>query len=105
MDARRVADRLHLTGPRAGIYEITAADLAGVPAPQDAGEPTVVALNLMDPLESDITPRGDYTGWTAPAPYVPPEPPWPGTPWRALLIVALGVIAIEWLTWHRRLTV
>lgn len=99
VDARRVADRLHLKAPRIGVYTVAAADAAS------AVEPVTVALNLMDRAESDIKPRGDYTGWTAPDPYVPPEPPWPGTPWRALLMGALVIVAIEWLTWHRRLTV
>ncbi|MGM0577123.1 MAG: VWA domain-containing protein [Myxococcota bacterium] len=94
--ARVVADRVLLNADRIGLYELT------TPA-TDATQ--VVALNLMDPAESAIAPRGDYPAWTAPPPYDPPEPPFPGTPWRALLLGALVIVALEWLTWHRRLTV
>ena len=64
----------------------------------------LVALNLMDADESAITPRGAYPAWTPPPPWTPPAPPWPGTLWRSLLIIALGVSLVEWLTWHRSLT-
>lgn len=95
VQARAVADRLHFFGDRVGLYEV---------AGEDPDGPILVALNLMDREESEIAPRGDYGAWQAPPPYVPPEPPWPGTPWRALLIGALAIVAIEWWTWHRRIT-
>lgn len=95
-EARLVDGRVHLTADRIGIYEI---------ASPGAEEPLRVALNLLDPAESDVAPRGDYAAWTPPPPWTPPAPPWPGTPWRALLVVALGIVALEWLTFHRRLTV
>ena len=97
--ARGVAGRVHLLGDRIGIYHITPpADLES-----DAG--LTLALNLLDADEGRISPQGEYPAWEAPPPWTPPEPPWPGTPWRVLLVGALAIVAIEWLTWHRRLTV
>lgn len=95
IEARRLADRISLRADRVGIYELTTAD---------AKSPLLVAINLMDPDESDISPRGDYAAWTAPPPWTPAAPPWPGSVWRALLLIALGVSVVEWLTWHRSLT-
>lgn len=95
IDARRLADRITLRADRIGIYELTT---------PDAKSPLLVAINLMDPDESDISPRGDYAAWTPPPPWTPAAPPWPGTVWRALLLIALGVSVVEWLTWHRSLT-
>ena len=97
--ARGVAGRVHLLGDRIGIYRVT-------PPPETESDAELtLALNLLDADESRISPRGDYAAWEAPAPWIPPEPPWPGTPWRLLLVAALAIVALEWLTWHRRLTV
>jgi hypothetical protein len=93
--ARRTADRIALRADRIGIYELST---------PSATAPMLVALNLMDADESAITPRGAYPAWTPPPPWTPPAPPWPGTLWRSLLIIALGVSLVEWLTWHRSLT-
>ncbi|MDP6947039.1 MAG: hypothetical protein QF464_23015, partial [Myxococcota bacterium] len=92
---RRVPGRVHFTAPAIGIYTFEAPDGGAMP----------VAVNLMDAAESDVTPRGDYAAWQAPPPWIPPRPPWPGTPWRALLLGAIGLMLIEWWTWHRRVTV
>ena len=98
-EARYVAGRVHLSGgARAGIYRVRRDD------PEDEAALTL-ALNLLDSAESDIDPRGDYAAWSAPPPWSPPQPPWPGTPWRLLLVGALLLVAIEWFTWHRRWTV
>ncbi|MCB9727938.1 MAG: VWA domain-containing protein [Deltaproteobacteria bacterium] len=95
VEARRLADRIALRADRAGIYELST---------PGAEEPLRVALNLMDPAESVITPRAELPAWSPPAPWTPASPPWPGTVWRALLLIALGVSMVEWLTWHRSLT-
>jgi len=92
---RRVPGRVHFTAPEVGIYDFSTADDAHLS----------VAVNLMDAAESDVAPRGDYAEWKPSAPWIPPSPPWPGTPWRALLLGALALIALEWWTWHRRVTV
>ncbi|MGB0592413.1 MAG: hypothetical protein ACPGU1_22235 [Myxococcota bacterium] len=92
---RRVPGRLHFTAPEIGIYDFTGEDEARL----------TVAVNLMDAAESHVSPRGTYAAWEPASPWVPPSPPWPGTPWRALLLAALALIAIEWWTWHRRVTV
>jgi hypothetical protein len=94
--ARRVADRVHLSAPLTGIYEIGAeGDPGRVP----------VAVNLMSAEESRIAPRGEYPAWEAPPPWNPSEHFWLDHLWRACLVVALGILAIEWLTYHRRVTV
>ncbi|MEZ4268412.1 MAG: BatA and WFA domain-containing protein [Myxococcota bacterium] len=95
IEARRLADRIALRADRIGIYELST---------PDAKSPLLVAINLMDPDESAISPRGTYAAWTPPRPWTPAAPPWPGTVWRALLLIALGVSVVEWLTWHRSLT-
>lgn len=95
IEARRLADRITLRADRIGIYELS------TPA---AKAPLLVAINLMDPDESEIDPRGEYAAWTPPPPWTPAAPPWPGTVWRALLLIALGISVVEWLTWHRSLT-
>jgi hypothetical protein len=86
---------VHFTAPEVGIYDFTGDDDARL----------TVAVNLMDAAESDVTPRGTYAAWEPASPWIPPSPPWPGTPWRALLLAALALIAVEWWTWHRRVTV
>ena len=92
---RRVPGRLHFTAPQIGVYDFALPD----------GEALTVAVNLMDAAESDVTPRGDYAAWDPGPPWIAPTPPWPGTPWRALLMAALALLLIEWWTWHRRVTV
>jgi len=94
--ARFIGERIHFVAEDIGVYELRT---------PESTEPFIVAINLMDQAESRIDPRGDYPQWVAPTPYAPPRQPWPGTPWRALLIAALVIVVFEWLTWHRRLTV
>ena len=90
----RVPGRLHFTAPSIGIYDFEV-------SPE---ERMSVAINLMDAAESDLQPRGDYSLWEPAEAWVKPSSPWPGTPWRALLLVALLLLSIEWWTWHRRVT-
>ena len=91
---RRLSGRLHFTAPEIGIYDFEL----------NADERFSVAVNLMDARESEVTPRAEYPVWTAAEPYRAPSPPWPGTPWRAFLLIAVALLTIEWWTWHRRLT-
>lgn len=92
---RRIGDRLHFVGDRVGIYEFS------TDAP---GAKELIALNLMDGDESRLDDRAQLQPYSAPAPWSPPERPWPGTPWRLLLLLACGLLIVEWWTWHRRIT-
>ena len=94
--ARRVADRVHMSTDRIGIYELTTTQ-AEIILP--------VAINLMSPSESQLSPQGDYATWQAPALVKMDRDPWLDNVWRILLCAFLGLIVLEWLTWHRRLTV
>ena len=92
---RRIGDRLHFVASEVGIYEFMEAD---------SGARELVALNLMDGDESRLDDRAKLQAYEAPTPWRPPERPWPGSPWRLLLLIACGLLAIEWWTWHRRIT-
>jgi hypothetical protein len=93
--ARRVGDRVHVTLPRLGIWELGNGPSA-VP----------VAVNLLSPDESRIVPRPpELAAWAAPVFEPPKENLWLRDFWRVLLLVALAVVVVEWATWHRRVTV
>jgi len=93
--ARWIGDRVLMSSDRAGIYEIW----------NDAAEaPMQVALNLMEPEEVNIDPRGTYPLWSPPPAARPEDVPWPGVPWRALLVFALIGVVVEWWTWNRGMT-
>jgi hypothetical protein len=87
--------RAVLVGTQAGFYDLTA-----------GGETTSFAASLLDASESDIAPQpslvvdgqpaGELSGF---APGVRREL------WIYLLLLAALVTAIEWATYHRRLTV
>ena len=94
--ARRIDDRVHFSADRIGIYELTTDATSDVQA---------VAINLMDEAESQMKPRGEYPMWTAPPPYVKKVDYWLDNFWRVLLLIAAGIFLLEWLTYHRRLTV
>ena len=94
--ARQVADRVHFTVDRVGVYELAA---QGQPA-----QP--VAINLADAAESRIAPQeSDYPAWAAPEVAERDDDPWLAGPWRLLLLAALAVVLVEWWTWNRRWTV
>lgn len=123
--ARRVGERVHLAVDRVGVYELT------VPGADDrdddgADARAAVAINLMDPEEGQIAPRlaadgadadptteptteidaaRAFTPWVAPPPVVREDDPWLASFWRVLLLAALALVAVEWLTWNRRVTV
>jgi hypothetical protein len=92
---RRIGDRIHFVGERVGVYELSH---------EQSAQRELLALNLMDAGESDLTPRAELPAYVPPAPWNPPAPPWPGTPWRMLLLGACALLIVEWWTWHRRLT-
>lgn len=101
LDVRRLGDRLHFTAPRLGIYELTP---TGSGLTED-DKPVSVAINLLSPAESAITPRGEYPAWVAPTWTPPVKNAWLADFWRVLLLAALALVLIEWFTWHRRWTV
>lgn len=112
--ARRVGDRVHLAVDRVGVYELTVArppDARVEDAEDDDDDArAAVAINLMDPDEGQIAPRlGDDDAaaepWAAPPPVVREDDPWLASFWRVLLLAALALAAVEWLTWNRRVTV
>ncbi len=66
----------------------------------------LIAGNLFDPMESQCAPRATLTVGDHRA--SPPRPGHPGVRrelWIYLLMLALGILVIEWATWHRRVTV
>ncbi|MCC6621550.1 MAG: VWA domain-containing protein [Deltaproteobacteria bacterium] len=100
--ARRVGDRAQLTASRLGVYEIRA------PRADGAVDVMPVAVNLLSPDESRVGPRADakYAAWEAPPVVAVVEPsPWLAHLWRTLLLAAIAIVVLEWLTWHRRVTV
>jgi len=91
-------------GQHAGFYELTAMDSRG--RNHDTGQPVVFAANLLDAEESAIEPAKELVVGGRKA----------GTlagfsigmrreVWIYLLLAALVVTAIEWATYHRRITV
>jgi hypothetical protein len=90
-----IEGRAVMRGMRAGFYRVRA-----------AGDAQIVAGNLIDPNESQIGPRAfaGVNGTRATAPTggqvgVRREL------WLYLLAGALAIVMIEWLTYHRRVTV
>jgi hypothetical protein len=79
---------------------------ASLPAPglylvESAGQQTVVQVDLGDPSRSNL-----MVGTPAPKPSSMPAPRAPGRQWwRYAALAALGLIALEWVTWRRRVTV
>jgi len=94
--ARRVDDRLLFSTDRIGIYEFS------TPATE---LPMAVAINLMNERESSVVPQGEYAAFKEPPKWEKPDDPWMENLWRAFLLGALALFALEWLTYNRRLTV
>jgi Ca-activated chloride channel family protein len=92
---RRIGDRIHFVGDRVGVYELSH---------ERSSSRELLALNLMDAGESRLDPRAELRPYAPPDLWRPAEPPWPGTPWRMLLLGACALLIFEWWTWHRRLT-
>ena len=94
--ARRIDDRLLFSTDRIGVYEFSTAQ---------AKAPMPVAINLMDEGESSALPQGEYAAFKAPPKWEKPTDPWMENLWRALLLGALALLVLEWLTYNRRMTV
>ena len=95
---------LAYTGVREGIYEVRH------PSPNSAAQqtPIVVAAALKSVDESQLEARGDYDEWKAPPPKVEAAPDIKilgASLWQLLVLLALALMTIEWLTYHRRWTV
>jgi hypothetical protein len=87
-------------GTRAGFYELYA------PAPDTTAEPiTIVAANLQDVGESDIAPAPNLTLLGKAAAAVTRAEIVERDLWVYLLFFALALTLVEWLTYHRRITV
>jgi len=105
------AARFDLTKP--GIYDIQDAALTAhlIDTLSDAPNAPhhAVAVNLMSPDESRLTPQplvaapkpGDVPTLDAASTQEPHPTPW----WRWLMFAAIGLVLVEQLSWHRRWTV
>lgn len=88
--------------PRVGWYE---ADAAALPSGADASGAGRLAVNLLDPLESDVRPADrlevgtSVTQATSEASLIRKEV-WPWFAWAAL-----GVLLVEWVVYTRRMRV
>jgi hypothetical protein len=95
---------LVFTGQREGIYEVRHPD---PPSAADA-RPILVAAALKSAEEADLTARGDYAVWQKPVPELTRAEPlrFLGADlWQLMIMVVMGVLCVEWLTYHRRMTV
>jgi hypothetical protein len=82
-------------GERSGVYELTAGEVT-----------TSIAGNLLDAAESAIAPLDHIVAGGTEAGAIPvPRPQTHREVWALLLVVALGLTAMEWATYHRRVTV
>lgn len=99
--------RLVYTGRMAGMTELRHPS----PATDGDKEPQVVAAALQSPEESDLAPRDapDVAVWQRPPPELAAALPafdlGGAKPWQWLVLLALGLVCVEWLTFHRRWTV
>jgi hypothetical protein len=99
---------LVFTGTQTGFYEVSPADSDGRVI-EKKGSPLLIAASLRSPEESNLVARGDYSEWH---PLGPPEAQassdfrLAGFPlWQILVLIALGLLLVEWLSFHRRWTV
>ena len=92
-----------LLGERAGFYSLTTPETAGSDEPEAT---TSFAANLVDASESSIAPRDTLVVEGRPAgPLVGFHLGAQRDVWVSLLLVAALLTAIEWATYHRRITV
>jgi hypothetical protein len=88
-------------GARVGYYDLTAKDSLGKPMAQ-----LELAANLSSMIESDIAPSSELTlGGKA---LQPPEAfaiSRSQKLWIYLVLLAMALIMVEWVTYHRRITV
>lgn len=88
--------RASFSGDRAGFYELFG----------DGPEPVVgMAANLVSPAESYIAPRREWRLGERKAKAVSGfDSKATGAPWVYLLLAAALIVAVEWITYHRRWT-
>jgi Ca-activated chloride channel family protein len=93
-------------GQQAGFYTLTTGRAGAEAGSEAAGESSTFAANLSDPAESAITPQPvlEVAGRAATA-VEGFELGVRRELWIYFLAAVLGVTAIEWLTYHRRVTV
>lgn len=92
--------RAIFAGLRAGFYTLRTRTASGATAEQ------VFAANLADDAELDITPESRLVvGATTAGRVVPGRAGLRAELWIALVLAALALICIEWVTYHRRVTV
>jgi hypothetical protein len=88
-------------GSRVGYYELTAKDAGGTVMAQ-----LELAANLASPIESDIAPSTELSlggkKLMAPEKFAISHSQ---KLWIYLVLFALGLIVVEWVTYHRRITV
>ncbi|MBA3394201.1 MAG: VWA domain-containing protein [Deltaproteobacteria bacterium] len=88
-------------GARVGYYDVTAKDAKGNPMAQ-----IELAANLASPAESDIAPSTELT--LGGQQLEPPEAfaiTRSKKLWIYLVLLAMALIVMEWVTYHRRITV
>ncbi len=101
--ARRVGERVHLSASKLGIWEVSDPTL---PPDPKVSSVAAIAVNLLSPDESRIAPvPADYAAWVPPTFEEPNENIWLRDFWRVLLLAALALVMVEWMTWHRRVTI
>ncbi len=88
-----VAGATQITPRHAGFYEIVAADRR-----------TLLAANVPAADEGHIAPRDAFLTAASKAPTRSAGSPLGGSPWLLLAVVALMLMALEWLSFHRRWT-
>ncbi|HEY1956616.1 MAG TPA: VWA domain-containing protein [Polyangiaceae bacterium] len=96
-------------GQRAGFYDLALAGDAHAPGATDVGQPAATihfAANLLDDTESTIAPQEKLTvdgkeAGSVSAFHVGVR----REIWIYLLMIAIAITALEWITYHRRLTV
>ena len=95
--------RIRLRALTPGIYAITALDgaVAGATVELAVNQASVDASDLHSRLEDlDVPEAAD-----AAEPPAEPAPITEGPLWTAIMLIAAAVIALEWATYHRRVTV
>jgi len=85
-----------------GVLRVTGLDDVGVYEVQAGSYRTRFAANLLSDSESRIRPRGDLTLGSGASEVATVEAAGRRELWRPLLLLALGVLLLEWLAYHRR---
>lgn len=88
-----------------GVLRVRDTTKLGVYEVELAGQTSTFAVNLLSPRESRIAPRGTLTLADG-APIEASQASMVGRKeiWRELLLVALGLLLLEWFAWNRRKT-